>query len=64
MQGMELQEKETQMIKAYMKPPSKESTVTRCLFILDLHPLTSLVKEKHSKGREFQCLAVCKKRNS
>ena len=58
LQGMELQEKEPQTIKAYMKSPSKESTVTRCLFILDLHPITSLVKQKHSKGREFQCLAV------
>ena len=58
LQGMELQEKEPQTIKAYMKSPSKEPTVTRCLFILELHTLTSLVKEKHYKGREFQCLAV------
>ena len=58
---MELQEKEPQTIKAYMKSPSKEPTVTRCLFILELHTLTSLVKEKHYKGREFQCQSCAKR---
>ena len=36
LQGMELQEKEAQNIKAYRKSFYKEPTVNRCLLILDL----------------------------
>ena len=35
-----------------------EPTVKRCLLILDLKPLRSKIKGKHSIGREFQSLAV------
>ena len=45
-------------IKIYSKSFWKESTVNRCLLILDLKPFKSWVKEKHSAGREFQSLAV------
>ena len=50
--------KKQKMIKAYRKSVYKEPTVKRCLLILDLKPLRSLVKGKHSIGREFQRLAV------
>ena len=36
----------------------ERTTVKRCLLILDLRPLRSQVKGKHSIGREFQSLAV------
>ena len=36
----------------------EEPTVNRYLLILDLKPFISLVKGKHSIGREFQGLAV------
>ena len=53
LRGMELQEKEAQKgVKAYMKSVQKEPTVKRCLLILELKPLRSQVKEKHSIGRE------------
>ena len=52
LQGMKLEEKEAQ--KDYRKSVQKEPTVKRCLLILDLNPLRSQVKEKHSIGREFQ----------
>ena len=45
-------------MKAYRKSVQKESTVRRCLLILDLKPFRSYVKGKHSIGREFQSLAV------
>ena len=45
-------------IKTYRKSVWKEPTVKRCLLILDLKPLKSLVKGKHSIGREFQNLPV------
>ena len=50
---MELQEKKAQKgVKAYRKSVQKEPTVKRCLLILELKPLRSQVKEKHSIGRE------------
>ena len=49
---------EAQKIKAYRESVEKEPTVKRCLLILDLQPFRSLVKGKHSIGREFQSLAV------
>ena len=47
-------------ITGYRKSDQKEPepTVKRCLLILDLKPLRSYVKGKHSVGREFQSLAV------
>ena len=36
----------------------KKPTVKRYLLILDLNPLRSWVKGKHSIGREFQSLAM------
>ena len=54
LRGMELQEKEAQKcVKAHRKSVQKEPTVKRCLLILELKPLRSQVKEKHSIGREF-----------
>ena len=50
--------KKHKKIKAYRKSAQKEPTVKRSLFILDLKPLISQVKGKHSIGREFQSLAV------
>ena len=50
--------KEQKKIKAYRKSLHKEPTVKRCLLILDLNPLRSYVKAKHSIGREFQSQAV------
>ena len=49
-------------IKAYEESLQEESAVKRCLLILDLKPLRSYVKGKHSIGREFQCLAVRRKK--
>ena len=46
------------MIAASRKSVQKESTVKRCLLIVDLKPLRSQVKGKHSVGREFQSVAV------
>ena len=43
--------KKHKKIKLYRKSVSKEPTVTRCLLILDLKPLRSWVKGKHSIGR-------------
>ena len=45
-------------VKAYRKSVKEEPTVKRCLLILDLKPLRSQVKGKHSIDREFQSLAV------
>ena len=53
-----LQKKEHKKIKAYRKSVYKEATAKRCLSILDLKPFGSLVKGKHSIGREFQSPAV------
>ena len=58
LRGMELQEKEVQKDKAYRKSVWKEPIVERCLFILDLQSVISLVKGKYSVGRKFQGLAV------
>ena len=44
--------KEYKKIKAYRKSLYKEPTVDMCLLILDLKPLRSKVKGKHSIGRE------------
>ena len=61
--GMELQEKKKgKKIKAYRKSLQKEPTANRCLLILDLKPFRLQVKGKHSIGREFQILAVQRKR--
>ena len=60
LQGMELQEKKAQ--KAYRKSVQKEPTVQRCLLILDLKPFKSMVRGKHSIGRESQGLAVREKK--
>ena len=50
--------KKYKKIPAYRKSVYKEPTVKRCLSILELKPLRSYVKGKHSLGREFQSLAV------
>ena len=50
--------KKHKKVKAYKKSVKKEPTVKRYLLILDLKPLRSQVKGKHSIGREFQSLAV------
>ena len=50
--------KKRKKIKAYRKSVLKEPTVKRYLLILDLKPLRSYVKGKHSIGRELQSLAV------
>ena len=50
--------KEHKKIKTYRKSLYKEPKVNRWLLILDLKPLGSKVKGKHSLGREFQSLAV------
>ena len=50
--------KKHKKIKACRKSVQKEPTVKRYLLILDLKPLRSQVKGKHSIGREFQSLAV------
>ena len=50
--------KKHKKITAYNKSVQKEPTVKRCLLILDFKPLRSQVKGNHSKGREFQSLAV------
>ena len=55
---MELQEKKYKKITGYRKSVQKEPTVKRCLLILDLKPLRSYIKGKHSIGGEFQSLAV------
>ena len=48
----------TKKITGYRKSVQKEPTVKRCLLILDLKPLRSQVKGKHSISREFQSLVV------
>ena len=60
LRGMELKQKKrsTKEIAGHTKSTQQEPTVKRCLLILDLKPLTSQVKGKHSIGREFQSLAV------
>ena len=45
-------------IKAYRKSLYKEATVKRYLLMLDLMPLKSKLKGKHSIGREFQNVDV------
>ena len=50
--------KKYKKVKAYQKSVQKQPTVKRCLLIVDLWPLRSQVKGKHSIGREFQSLAV------
>ena len=37
LQSMELQEKEAQKMKSFRKSLQKESTVNRCLLVLDVH---------------------------
>ena len=54
--------KKGKKIKAYRKSLQKEPTANRCLLILDLKPFRLQVKGKHSIGREFQILAVQRKR--
>ena len=49
--------KKHKKIKAYSKSLYKETTVNRCLLVLDLKPFRLQVKGKHSLGREFQSLA-------
>ena len=49
-------------IKASIKSVQKEPTVKMCLLILDLKQFRSQVKRKHSIGREFQSLAVRRKK--
>ena len=51
----------TKKITGWRKSVYKEPTVKRCLLILDLKPLRSYVKGKHSIGREYQSLAVQEK---
>ena len=50
--------KKHKKIKARSKSVQKEPTAKRCLFILDFKLFRSQVKGKHSKGREFQSLAM------
>ena len=50
--------KKNKKIKAFRKSVYKEPTVKRYLFILDLKPLVSQVKGKHSIGRKFQSLVA------
>ena len=50
--------KHNKITTPYRKSVWKEPTVKRCLLILDLKPLRSLFKGKHSKGREFQSIVV------
>ena len=45
---------EHKKIKVYRKSLYKEPTVNRCLLILDLKPLRSKVRGKHSIGKELQ----------
>ena len=54
LRGVELQEKKHKKDYRIQKKP----TVERCLLILDLKPLRSQVKGKHSIGRAFQSLVV------
>ena len=53
--------KKHKKIKTYRKSAQKEPNVKRCLLILDLKPLRSSLKGKHSTGREFQSLACARK---
>ena len=48
----------TKRITGYSKSVEKEPTVKRYLLILNLKPLRSKVKGKHSIGREFHSLAL------
>ena len=50
--------KKHKKVKAYRKSVWKEPTVKRCLLILDLKPLKSKVRGKHSIGKKIQSLAV------
>ena len=50
--------KKHKKVKANQKSAQKEPTVRRFLLILNLKPLRSQVKGKHSVGRQFQSLAV------
>ena len=50
--------KKHKKIGAHRKSAQKEPTVKRRLLILELKPLRSYVRRKHSIGREFQSLAV------
>ena len=61
---MELQEKEvyTERLQHTGNLFRKNFRVKRCLLILDLKPVRSQVKGKHSAGREFQSLAVQRKK--
>ena len=58
MQGLSYSKKKLKKIKVYKQSLQKEPTVYRSLLILDLKLLRLYVKGKHSKGREFQSLAV------
>ena len=50
--------KKFKKIKAYRKYVQREPAVKKCLVILDLKPLRSEVKGKHSLGWKFQSLTV------
>ena len=50
--------KKHKQIKAYRKSVQKESTVKKCLLILELKLFRSQVKGKHSIGRDYQSLTV------
>ena len=54
--------KKHKKVKAYRKSVQKEPTVEKSLLILDLKPLRSKFKWKHSIGKEFQSLAVREKK--
>ena len=53
--------KSTKKVVGYRKSVQKEPSVKRCLLILDLKPLRSQIKGKHSIGREFQSFSCARK---
>ena len=56
--------KKHKKITAYRKSVQKEPTVKRCLLILDLKPLRSQIKGKHSIGRKFQTESSCARKEN
>ena len=62
LQGMELQEKEAQKDQSIQEISSERTYSYRCLLILDLKPFRSQVKGKHSISREFENIAVQRKK--
>ena len=58
LRGMEFQGKEAQKDYSIQGICLERTSAKRCLLILDLKSLRSLVKGKHSIGRTFQSLAV------